>query len=55
VTITDVTVAGLSGTATNLYDVVVNPKVVSDWSFSGVTVSASNNGKLAGVPNSLSV
>ncbi|KAF4314665.1 hypothetical protein G195_011719, partial [Phytophthora kernoviae 00238/432] len=41
VTITDVTVAGLSGTATNLYDVVVNPKVVSDWSFSGVTVSAS--------------
>ncbi|KAG7381642.1 Polygalacturonase 1 [Phytophthora boehmeriae] len=55
VTITDVTVDGLSGTATNLYDVVVNPKVVSDWSFSGVTVSASNNGKVAGVPNNLSV
>ncbi|KAG6616008.1 putative polygalacturonase [Phytophthora cinnamomi] len=55
VTIKDVTVNGLKGTATNLYDIVANPKVVSGWDFSGVTVSASVKGKLAGAPNSVSV
>ncbi|EGZ15272.1 hypothetical protein PHYSODRAFT_506837 [Phytophthora sojae] len=55
VTIKGVTVSGLKGTATNLYDIVANPKVVSGLDFSGVTVSASVKGKLAGVPNSLSV
>ncbi|KUF95006.1 Long-chain-fatty-acid--CoA ligase 1 [Phytophthora nicotianae] len=53
VTISDVTVSGLTGSATNLYDIVANPKVVSGWDFSGVSVSASVKGKLAGVPNSI--
>ncbi|KAE9281987.1 hypothetical protein PF001_g23525, partial [Phytophthora fragariae] len=50
-----VTVSGLKGTATNLYDIVANSKVVSGWNFSGVTVKASAKGVVAGVPNSLSV
>jgi len=53
VTISGVTVNGLTGSAKNLYDIVANPKVVSAWKFSGVTVSASLKGKLAGLPNSL--
>ncbi|ETL32978.1 hypothetical protein L916_14502 [Phytophthora nicotianae] len=55
VQITGVTVSGLTGSATNLYDIVANPKVVSDWSFSGIKVSASANGKAVGQPNSVSV
>ncbi|OWZ12176.1 Polygalacturonase [Phytophthora megakarya] len=55
VQITGVTVAGLTGTAKNLYDIKTNPKVVSDWQFSGVKVSASVKGTLAGLPNSLAV
>ncbi|GMF37432.1 unnamed protein product [Phytophthora fragariaefolia] len=55
VTIKGVTVDGLKGTATNLYDIVVNPKVVSGWDFSGVTVGASVKGKTAGLPSSVSV
>ncbi|GMF30465.1 unnamed protein product [Phytophthora lilii] len=39
VTITDITVDGLTGSAGNIYDIVVNPKVVSNWKFSGITVS----------------
>ncbi|KAF4027409.1 Glycosyl hydrolases family 28, partial [Phytophthora infestans] len=53
VTIEDITVSGLSGTATNLYDIVVNSKVVSDWSFSGITVSASKTGTCSGQPSSV--
>ncbi|KAK1935404.1 Endopolygalacturonase B [Phytophthora citrophthora] len=55
VTISDVTVSGLTGSATNLYDIVANPKVVSSWSFSGIEVSASKTGKAVGQPNSLNV
>ncbi|ETO68117.1 hypothetical protein F444_15022, partial [Phytophthora nicotianae P1976] len=55
VQITGVTVSGLTGSATNLYDIVANPKVVSDWTFSGIQVSASANGKAVGQPNSLDV
>ncbi|EGZ24718.1 polygalacturonase, partial [Phytophthora sojae] len=55
VTIEGVTISGLKGSATNLYDIVANPKVVSGWSFSGIQVSASSTGKMAGQPNSVSV
>lgn len=37
----DITIDGLSGLATTLYDVVVNPSVVSNWKFSGITISGS--------------
>ncbi|KAH7489254.1 hypothetical protein KRP22_011356 [Phytophthora ramorum] len=53
VTIQDVTISGLSGTATNLYDIVANPNVVSGWSFSGITVSASKTGSCSGQPSSV--
>ncbi|KAG3086602.1 hypothetical protein PI124_g18231 [Phytophthora idaei] len=55
VQITGVTVSGLTGSATNLYDIVANPKVVSGWDFSGVDVIASVKGKLAGLPNSVAL
>ncbi|KAI9982260.1 hypothetical protein PInf_008159 [Phytophthora infestans] len=55
VTIEGVTISGLTGSATNLYDIVANPKVVSGWTFSGIKVSASANGKAVGQPNSVSV
>ncbi|EGZ15271.1 hypothetical protein PHYSODRAFT_333541 [Phytophthora sojae] len=44
--ITGVTVSGLTGTATNLYDIVVNPKAVSAWKFSGIQVNAAAKGKV---------
>ncbi|KAG1691323.1 hypothetical protein DVH05_026987 [Phytophthora capsici] len=50
VEITDVTVSGLSGTAKNVYDVLVNPKVVSGWTFSGITVKGSA-GSCSGEPS----
>ncbi|KUF99701.1 Calmodulin protein [Phytophthora nicotianae] len=53
VAIQGVTISGLSGTATNLYDVVANANVVSDWTFSGVTVSASSKGSCSGQPSSI--
>ncbi|KAG2773569.1 hypothetical protein PC129_g13990 [Phytophthora cactorum] len=48
--ITGVTVSGLTGTATNLYDIEVNPNAVSSWKFSGIQVKAASKGKLNGVP-----
>nr|ABU46393.1 polygalacturonase 5 [Phytophthora capsici] len=53
VTIKDITVSGLSGTATNLYDIVANSKVVSNWKFSGITVKASKTGKCSGQPSTV--
>ncbi|EGZ14681.1 polygalacturonase [Phytophthora sojae] len=52
--ITGVTVSGLTGTATNLYDIKVNPNVVSDWTFSGIQVDASVKGTINGAPDSIS-
>ncbi|KAK1935403.1 putative endopolygalacturonase A [Phytophthora citrophthora] len=54
VTIQGVTISGLSGTATNLYDIVANSKVVSSWSFSGISVSVKKTGSCSGQPNSIS-
>eukprot|EP00644_Phytophthora_capsici_P019502 jgi/Phyca11/557807/estExt2_Genewise1Plus.C_PHYCAscaffold_6290001 len=53
VTIKGITVSGLSGTATNLYDIVANSKVVSNWKFSGITVKASKTGKCSGQPSTV--
>ncbi|KAL4150235.1 hypothetical protein PRNP1_009639 [Phytophthora ramorum] len=39
VTISDITVDGLTGTAGNIFDIVVNPDVVSNWKFSGITAT----------------
>ncbi|KAF4041683.1 Glycosyl hydrolases family 28 [Phytophthora infestans] len=55
VQITGVKVAGLTGSASNLYDIKTNPKVVSDWTFTDIDVSASLKGTLAGMPNNLAV
>ncbi|KAG6616002.1 endopolygalacturonase 2 [Phytophthora cinnamomi] len=55
VAIEGVTISGLTGSATNLYDIVANPKTVSDWTFSGIEVSASATGKAVGQPNSIAV
>ncbi|KAG6616034.1 putative polygalacturonase [Phytophthora cinnamomi] len=53
VTIKGVTISGLSGTATNLYDIVANSKVVSNWKFSGITVKASKTGTCSGQPSTV--
>ncbi|GAB9477837.1 hypothetical protein Gpo141_00014997, partial [Globisporangium polare] len=53
VTIKDITISGLSGTATNLYDVLVNPSVVSGWTFSGVTVTSTETGSCKGQPSTV--
>ncbi|KAL3659350.1 hypothetical protein V7S43_015621 [Phytophthora oleae] len=53
VTIEGVTISGLSGTATNLYDIVANSKVVSSWSFSGISVSAKKTGSCSGQPSNV--
>ncbi|ETI39366.1 hypothetical protein F443_15050 [Phytophthora nicotianae P1569] len=53
VTIKDVTISSLSGTATNLYNIVANSKVVSNWKFSGVTVKASKTGTCNGQPSTV--
>ncbi|RLN54628.1 hypothetical protein BBP00_00008857, partial [Phytophthora kernoviae] len=53
VNIKGITISGLSGTATNLYDIVANSKVVSEWSFSGITVKASKTGKCSGQPSTV--
>ncbi|TYZ67182.1 hypothetical protein PybrP1_003202 [[Pythium] brassicae (nom. inval.)] len=53
VVIKDITISGLSGTATNIYDVLVNPSVVSGWKFSGITVKASNKGSCKGQPRDI--
>ncbi|CAK4560177.1 unnamed protein product, partial [Aphanomyces euteiches] len=49
--IKDITISGLSGTATNLYDVVANPSAVSNWKWSGITVQAKNKGSCKGQPS----
>ncbi|CAI5732279.1 unnamed protein product [Hyaloperonospora brassicae] len=55
VQITGIAVSGLTGSATNLYDIKVNPKVVSGWTFVGIDVSASLKGVLLGLPISLAI
>ncbi|CAK4622144.1 hypothetical protein AeMF1_006993 [Aphanomyces euteiches] len=51
VTISDITISGLTGTATNLYDVLTNPSVVSNWYWSGINVQATSKGSCKGQPS----
>jgi polygalacturonase len=51
VRIQDIKITGLHGTATNLYDVLANPRVVSDWSWSGINVAAEKKGSCKGQPS----
>jgi len=54
VTIKDITINGLSGTADTLYDILVSSSVASSWTFSSITVSASDDGSCSGEPSSVS-
>nr|ABV82743.1 endopolygalacturonase 10 [Phytophthora nicotianae] len=53
VNITNIKIDGLSGSATNLYDVVVNPDVVSNWEFNNIAVNATNVGQCNGGPSNV--
>lgn len=53
VTIKGITISGLSGTATNVYDILTNPSVVSNWKFSGITVKGSKIGSCKGQPSTV--
>ncbi|EEY55082.1 endopolygalacturonase, putative [Phytophthora infestans T30-4] len=53
VNITNIKIDGLFGTATNLYDIVANPAVVSNWEFKNVAVNATNVGKCNGGPSNV--
>ncbi|ETN05956.1 hypothetical protein PPTG_13804 [Phytophthora nicotianae INRA-310] len=50
VEITDITISGLSGTANDIYDILVNPDVVSGWTFSDITVTG-DTGNCSGEPS----
>ncbi|ETL36164.1 hypothetical protein L916_11831 [Phytophthora nicotianae] len=50
VEITDITISGLSGTANDIYDILVNPDVVSGWTFSDITVTG-DTGSCSGEPS----
>ncbi|ETP12496.1 hypothetical protein F441_12159 [Phytophthora nicotianae CJ01A1] len=50
VEITDITISGLSGTANDIYDILVNPDVVSGWMFSDITVTG-DTGSCSGEPS----
>ncbi|KAG6951253.1 hypothetical protein JG687_00013730 [Phytophthora cactorum] len=53
VKITNITIDGLTGTAANLYDIVANPDVVSNWMFKNIDVTSTNNGNCTGEPASV--
>ncbi|KAH7467081.1 Endopolygalacturonase B [Phytophthora ramorum] len=50
VAITDITISGLSGTADDIYDILVNADVVSGWTFSDITVTG-DTGSCSGEPS----
>ncbi|RLN49109.1 hypothetical protein BBJ28_00025262, partial [Nothophytophthora sp. Chile5] len=52
VSITDITIDGLTGSADNVYDILVNSDVVSGWTFSGIDVSG-DTGSCSGEPSSV--
>ncbi|KAH7489256.1 hypothetical protein KRP22_011354 [Phytophthora ramorum] len=53
VNITNIKIDNLSGTATNLYDILANPDVVSNWSFTNIAVNATNVGQCQGGPSNV--
>ncbi|EEY59074.1 polygalacturonase, putative [Phytophthora infestans T30-4] len=52
VTISDITVDGLTGSADQVFDIVVAPSAVSRWTFKGITVSGAK-GVCKGQPNGI--
>ncbi|KAE9077491.1 hypothetical protein PF010_g23491 [Phytophthora fragariae] len=53
VKITNIKIDGLFGTATNLYNILANPNVVSNWSFTNIAVNATNIGNCTGEPSNV--
>ncbi|KAJ8514264.1 hypothetical protein ON010_g18695 [Phytophthora cinnamomi] len=53
VKITNIKIDGLFGTATNLYNIVANPSVVSNWFFTNIAVNATNIGNCTGEPSNV--
>ncbi|KAL4150226.1 hypothetical protein PRNP1_009630 [Phytophthora ramorum] len=51
--ITNIKIENLSGSATNLYDIVANPDVVANWVFSNIAVNATNIGQCKGEPSTV--
>ncbi|CAH0473160.1 unnamed protein product [Peronospora belbahrii] len=52
VTISEIKVDGLSGSASQVYDIVVNPNMVSMWTFTGITVTGAK-GTCTGQPTGI--
>ncbi|KAG6616081.1 putative polygalacturonase [Phytophthora cinnamomi] len=52
VTISDITVDGLQGSADQIYDILVNPSAVSGWTFKGITVTGAK-GTCKGQPSGI--
>ncbi|CAI5733532.1 unnamed protein product [Hyaloperonospora brassicae] len=55
VQITRLMVSGLTGTAEKVYDIQVNPKVISDWTFEAIDVRASMKSTIEGLPKGVAV
>ncbi|EGZ29425.1 polygalacturonase [Phytophthora sojae] len=53
VKIQSIKIDGLQGTAENLYDIVANPDVVSDWTFTNIDVTAASIGNCTGEPSNV--
>ncbi|GMF34810.1 unnamed protein product [Phytophthora lilii] len=53
VEITNIKIDGLKGTAENLYDIVANLDVVSDWTFTNIDVAVSSKGNCTGEPSTV--
>ncbi|KAL3659337.1 hypothetical protein V7S43_015608 [Phytophthora oleae] len=53
VTITDITIDGLTGSADTVYDILVDSDVASGWTFSGIDMSG-DTGSCSGEPSGIS-
>ncbi|CAI5733529.1 unnamed protein product [Hyaloperonospora brassicae] len=53
VQITNIMISGLTGSAEKVYDIQVNPNVVSGWNFKAIDVSASMESTVEGMPNGM--
>ncbi|CAI5742871.1 unnamed protein product [Hyaloperonospora brassicae] len=55
VQITGITVPGLTGSSTNLYDIQANPNMLSIWTFVGIKGKASQKDLVSGLPKGLAI
>ncbi|OWY98906.1 EndoPolygalacturonase [Phytophthora megakarya] len=53
VNITNIKIDGLFGSAKNLYNILANPDVVSNWEFKNIAVNATEIGKCIGGPSNV--